>query len=600
MNTYKVTILPHHIEAIARENDSLKKVFMENNIDLEFACGGMGLCKKCRVKITRKNGQEEEVLACRFEVGEDLTVEIPAKAQKYNILVEGVERKVVLDPLVKKVYVELPVPSLEDNRDDWSRIACKRGVRTKLDVLRSLPRKIRESQFKATLVVANGEITAVEGGNTSDKLLGMAFDIGTTTIAGYLVNLKNGLELNRVSSLNPQVKYGADVISRITYASESWDGLEKLHSEVVRELNRLIEAAASKSGYEPEDVYAVTVVGNTTMEHLFLKIQPEYLARVPYVPVVSDPIVVDACEIGMKINSAGKVYVFPNVAGYVGGDTVAGALASEMDMAEELKLLIDIGTNGEMVLGTKDRLLACSTAAGPAFEGVEISCGMRGASGAIDHVSIDEECRYSVIGGELPRGIAGSGLTDAVSELLKAGILDKNGRILKPGQITSEIGKRHSDRIVTIDGITSFVIATNTATGKPVYISQKDIREFQLAKGAIAAGIEILLKAYGAEVEDISEVYLAGAFGNYLNPKSACRVGLIPRELEDRVKGIGNAAGTGAKLAILSKKEYERAEALSTRIHYIELSAHPAFREAFLRRAGFYDDTNTIEKLKVS
>jgi len=352
-------------------------------------------------------------------------------------------------------------------------------------------------------------------------------------------------------------------------------------------LNNLIEKAVKETGYKPEDVYAITVAGNTTMHHLFLKIQPKYLTRAPYVPVVTDSVIVDAASINIRINPAGKVYVFPNVAGFVGGDTVAAALASEMDKAEELKLLIDIGTNGEIVLGTKGRLLACSTAAGPAFEGVQISCGMRGASGAIDHVHMGEEYKYTVIGGVLPRGIAGSGITDVVAELLKTGIVDKNGRILKPEEVKSESGKEYRDRITSINGILSFVIAQNTATGQPVYINQKDIREFQLAKGAIAAGIEVLLKTYGAKVGDIDEVFLAGAFGNYLNPASACKVGLIPQELEGKTRGIGNAAGVGSKLAMLSEKEYERAVMLSQKVHYVELSAHPDFKDIFFNKVGF-------------
>ncbi|WP_422447473.1 ASKHA domain-containing protein [Thermoanaerobacterium sp. DL9XJH110] len=587
MNKHKIIILPANIEILAEENESLKNALTENGVEFEFPCGGIGVCKRCIVRIIKSNGLEVKSLACQLKIDEDLVVEIPNREQKHEILTEGIERQVILDPLVKKVYIDLPPPSLEDNRDDWNRVVGKRGVNANLKLLRELPEKLRKNNFKATLVIASGRVIAVESEDTSEKLLGMAFDIGTTTIVGYLIDLKTGREIARVSSLNPQTKYGADVISRIIYAFQSAEGLEKLHKEVVNELNNIIEKAVNKTGYKPEDVYAITVAGNTTMLHLFLKIQPGYLAQAPYVPVITDPVIVDADDINIKINPAGKVYTFPNVAGFVGGDTVAAALASEMDKANELKLLIDIGTNGEIVLGTKGRLLACSTAAGPAFEGVQISCGMRGASGAIDHVYMGEEYKYTVIGGVLPRGIAGSGLTDAVAELLKTGILDKNGRILKPEEIKSEPGKKYRDRIVRINGILSFVIAQNTATGKPIYISQKDVREFQLAKGAIAAGIEVLLKTYGAKVEDIDEVFLAGAFGNYLNPASACKVGLIPQELEGKMRGIGNAAGAGSKLAMLSEKEYERAIILSQKIHYIELSSHPDFKDIFFSKLGF-------------
>lgn len=584
MNMYTITILPENIQIFAQENSTLKKVFTENGIKFEFPCGGMGKCKKCKVRIIRANSSEE-VLACQFKVVEDVTVEIPKKEQKYEILSEGVERKIALDPLVKKRYIELPVPSLEDNRDDWKRLD-NIGLKPNLRILRELPEILRKSNFKVTVSTWNDEVLTIERGDTSRELLGMAFDIGTTTIAGYLINLSTGSEIARVSALNPQTKYGADVISRINLASETQDGLEKLHREVINEINNLIDKALSGTDFKREDIYAVTTVGNTTMQHLFLMVQPRHLALAPYVPVFSEPMVVDAAELGININPNGKVFTLPNIAGFVGADTVGAALACEMDKYDDLRLLIDIGTNGEMVLGTKERLFACSTAAGPAFEGAHIACGMRGATGAIDHAKIDGEIKYTVIGGVEPVGICGSGLLDIVAELLKVGVVDKKGRILKPEELSGE-GEIYKDRIREINGIRAFIIEENTPTGQPVYINQKDIRELQLAKGAIAAGIEILLSTFGAKVEDIKEVYLAGAFGNYLKPESACKIGLIPPELEGRIKPVGNAAGTGAKLALVSEKEYERALALSRKIHYIELSAVSEFSRIFAKKIEF-------------
>lgn len=590
MNKYKVKILPDNIEMLVEENTVLKEVFTEGGIKFEFPCGGAGKCKKCKVKIKKEGEKEEEVLACQTEVKGDLVVEIIKREQKHHILEKGVKRQVVINPLVKKVYLELPHPSIQDNRADFTRLIeslGQKGLRANLKVLQDLPEKLRKSDFKITVVTTGEEVVGVESQDTTEKLLGMAFDIGTTTIVGYLINLNTGQELTHVSALNPQTKYGADVISRINFASESIEGLEKLHREVVDEINNLIAKATEEIGYKPEDVYALTIAGNTTMHHLFLKIPPRYLACAPYVPVAKEEVTVDAKELNININPGGKVFVIPNIAGFVGADTVAAALAAEMDKAEELKLLIDIGTNGEIVLGTKEKLLACSTAAGPAFEGAHISCGMRGAFGAIDHVFIGEEYKYTVIGETLPSGICGSGLLDAVAELLKVGIVDKNGRILKPDQVSNELGQKYRDRIININGIWAFLLAENTATDQPIYINQKDIRELQLAKGAIAAGIEILLKTYGAKVEDIDEVLLAGAFGNYLNPKSACKVGLIPPELVDRIKGIGNAAGAGAKFALLSEEEYKRAIMLSKKIQYIELSANAEFSTVFAKKLGF-------------
>ena len=585
MTQHKVKIIPDNIEMLVEDNTPLKELFTEKGINFEFPCGGLGVCKRCKVKVV-KGDSHEEVLACQLKVNRDLTIEIPSREEQHNILVKGLERQVALEPLVKKLPLELPKPTLADNVDDWTRLAGENGVAPKLRVLQQLPDKLREKDFKIVIVIANDEIVAIEGQDSKDTLYGIAFDIGTTTIAGFLIDLKTGKELAQVSTLNPQVKYGADVISRINYA-KSDEGLERLHREIINGINGLIKKAAKPVGCSITDIYVLTVAGNTTMHHLFLKIQPKSLAATPYVPVVTEALVVDAKEINIEINPAGKVFMFPNIAGFVGGDTVAAALAAEMDRAHKLTLLVDIGTNGEMVLGTKEKLLSCSTAAGPAFEGVEIKCGMRGTVGAIDHISIDTELKYSVIGNTLPQGIAGSGIVDAVAELLKIGVIDEKGRLLRPDEIEKPIGKKYKDRIIEIDGTLAFLIEENTATGELIYISQKDMREIQLAKGAIAAGIEVLLQTYGAKAEDIEEVYLAGAFGNYLSEESVCKIGLLPPELEGKIKGIGNAAGVGAKLSLLSEKEYKRGIALSKKTKYIELSAHPAFRGIFFNKINF-------------
>ncbi|GAV25208.1 ferredoxin [Carboxydothermus islandicus] len=590
MKKFSIKIYPENVELQAEENATLKDIFFENGIKFDFPCGGVGKCKKCKVKILKNNGFEEEVLACQTKVESDLVIDLQQREQKHHILNEGVNRQIELKPLVRKIYVELPKPTLEDNRPDWTRIKEALGradLKTKVSLLQELPEKLRQSGFKVTIVITEDEILAVEAGDTRAKHLGMAFDIGTTTVVGYLLDLNTGKELAHVSTLNPQTKYGADVISRITFATQEIDGLLKLHREIINEINNLIAKATKQAGHTPQNIYTITIAGNTTMHHLFLKIPPENLAKAPYVPVVRDPVIADAKDLKIAINPAGKVFVLPNIAGFVGADTVAAALAAEMDRGDKIRLLIDIGTNGEMVLGNKERLLACSTAAGPAFEGAQIACGMRGAEGAIDHVFIGEEYKYTVIGEVFPRGICGSGLLDLVAGLLEVGIVDQTGRLLPLERITHEVGQKYKDRVVEIDGVRAFVLEENEATGQRIYITQRDIRELQLAKGAIAAGIEILLETYGARVEDISEVLLAGAFGNYLNPHSACRIGLIPATLEDKIKGIDNAAGAGAKFALLSVEEYQRAIELSQKIQYIELSAKNEFTSIFAKKLKF-------------
>ncbi|NYE58475.1 ASKHA domain-containing protein [Carboxydothermus ferrireducens] len=588
---YKLKIFPVNIEINLGKTKVLKEVLAENGILVDYPCGGIGKCKKCKVKIVRGNKEEAEVLACQYEIKENTVVYVKPKKEGHNILQEGQEREVKVNPLVKKLYVKIPKPSIADNRSDWGRIkeciSYYKDLKIDLLLLRKIPTILRENNFHCTLIIADNQVIGIEPGDTTDTLLGMAFDIGTTTIVGYLINLSNGKEINRVSALNPQTKYGADVISRITFASAEKNGLDILHEAVIGQINLLVEKALIGTDYTPENIYAVTFAGNTTMSHLLLKITPAFLALSPYVPVLTEAIVVRAKELKIKVNPDAPIFVLPNIAGFVGADTVAATLAAELDKANDLTLLIDIGTNGEMVLGTKNRLLACSTAAGPAFEGAHIACGMRGAEGAIDHVYFADEFQYTVIGNTMPQGICGSGLIDVIAGLLEVGIIDSSGRLLSPEKIKNERGKKLSNRIKNIDGTRVFVLEENTATGSPIYISQKDIRELQLAKGAVAAGIEILLNHYGAKLSDIKEILLAGAFGNYLLPESACKIGLLPWELKNRIKVIGNAAGLGAKYALIAQDEYQRALEIARKIEYIELSAISEFTEIFTNKMGF-------------
>ncbi len=354
-------------------------------------------------------------------------------------------------------------------------------------------------------------------------------------------------------------------------------------------MNRLIGEAALGAGCSREDIYAVSVVGNSCMHHLFLGLSPKHIALAPYVPVTGSSQEVDAGSLGIEINTAGKVYVLPNIAGFVGADTVGVVLATEMDQSDKIRLAIDIGTNGEIVLGTKDRLLSCSTAAGPAFEGAQISCGMRGTAGAIDSVKFGEDFVYTTIDDEKPEGICGSGLIDVVAGMLNVGVLDAKGRILTPEQLAGTPAERFAGRIVEYEGIRSFLMAPaeETAQGRPLCITQKDVRELQLAKGAISTGVEALLESYAIKPEDVFEVILAGAFGNYLDKHSACVIGLIPSCLEDRVKPVGNAAGTGAKVALLSAEEYRRSAQIAGTVEYIELGALHNFMELFSKALYF-------------
>ena len=409
----------------------------------------------------------------------------------------------------------------------------------------------------------------------------VAIDIGTTTLVAYLLDGRTGAVLATSSMLNPQREYGADVISRIQYSLNN--SMDPLTNDVRAALNRLIADACGKAGITPERIELACVVGNTCMHHLFLSIDPHPLVIPPYMPNVTHSIEQKAAGI-LDIAPDGMLRVLPNIAGFVGADTVGCMLAADFGNLEPLTLLIDIGTNGEMVLGNKTRRIACSTAAGPAFEGAKISCGMRGAEGAIDHVFMkDGKLSFSVIGGGTPVGICGSGLLDIVSVCLEEGIIQKNGRIVKPDDPMAQ--KASIGRFNNLA-----CIFFKEAGEDSVYLSQRDIRELQLAKAAIAAGIDLMMKQLGIGTQDVVQVLLAGAFGNYMNPHSACGIEMIPPELESRIRPIGNAAGEGAKLAVLSADAFRSSQRLAEQTEFLELASLPEFQDCYVDHLGFGED----------
>ncbi|MGB3913915.1 MAG: ASKHA domain-containing protein [Thermacetogeniaceae bacterium] len=611
MEKCKITFYPINKDMEVPVGTALKKAMNDAGLDFDFPCGGRGRCGKCRVRIRegvvppsdsdRVHFDEEELkegyrLACTLTVQGDLVLELPQEVTGHKILIDAAERSMEIKPHLQKVHLEVKEPSIEDQKADWDRLrdelAAVKGdkdYRITLPALQALPKVLREKKFSITAVIADNKVTGLEAGDTTDRMLGIAFDIGTTTVVGYLMDLLTGKELGAVSTMNPQTKYGADVISRITYSSQEAGGLEILHKAIIEAVNSLIGEAVEKVGARREDVYALTFVGNSCMHHLLLGLEPRYIALAPYVPVTGSTQEINADELGIKVNPAGKVYVLPNIAGFVGADTIGVILATELDESSEIRLAIDIGTNGEMVLGNKDRLLACSTAAGPAFEGAQISCGMRGTAGAIDTVRMDDEFTYTTINDERPVGICGSGLIDVISVMLDTGVIDSRGRIANPNELAGTSAEKLADRIVDLDGMRAFLLApaAETGHGKPLFITQQDVRELQLAKGAIATGVQILLDVYGIGFDDIYEVILAGAFGNYLDKHSACAIGLIPSSLEDRVRPVGNAAGTGAKVALLSAAEYRRSARIASFVEYEELAAYPKFSEIFANSLYF-------------
>lgn len=591
MEKIRIRIYPDGMEGFIEKDITILEGLERLGIKLETLCGGAGWCGQCIVKATgnlsevssnEKNLLSSEMLkdgyrlACQAIIKGDVDIEILPQTRLYahQILTSGIVlEKTKVNPAVKASRLSLSMPNLEDQRADLERLESKIGskiVPSNLEVLRKLPTILRENNFDVEVILYENEIIDVKKPNNK-HLYGIAVDIGTTTIVAYLLDLTKG-EIDVTSSMNPQAKRGADVISRIDYASKG--GLKELQDLVVGEINSLIEELCKRQGIEPTDIYDTTVVGNTTMIHLFLGVPPNYIAVSPYIPAFTRSMLLKASQIGIHINPRGKCYILPNISGYVGADTIGVVLATGLYRGDGVKLALDIGTNGEMVLKDGDKLFACSTAAGPAFEGANITYGMRGARGAIDHINIDDgKINIHVIGDVQPIGICGSGLLDAIAVMIELGVLDETGRIVYPE------GKLVKDLIRKGENGLEFILRVN---GGEIPINQRDIRELQLAKSAIRAGIEILLEETGRDYGDIDTVYLAGAFGTYLDPESAVKIGLLPPLPISRIYSVGNAAGEGAKLALLDKDQRKIAEEVSKKISYIELSSRKDFQEKFM------------------
>ncbi len=418
----------------------------------------------------------------------------------------------------------------------------------------------------------------------------MAFDIGTTTIAGSLIDLKKAEVLAVAAITNPQNAYGADVISRITHASESRENLQQLQDKVIEAANSIIKDLLKQTKVARDRIYEVTAVGNTTMSHLFMGVDPTYLAPAPFVPAYSRALEVEASALGLNINPAGRVIFLPNIAGYVGSDTVGVILATDMDKRTENCAAIDIGTNGELVLAANGRLMACSTAAGPAFEGAQIKHGMRAASGAIELVNYEDgEIKLSMIDDAPACGICGSGLIDSIAALVNAGLIESSGRFVNPEDNPEKVPEQFKDRLRKGTNGYEFVLvaAEDSDTGEDIVLSQGDVRELQLAKGAIYAGLMILLKEAGISKDDLDQILLAGAFGNYVRKESALTIGLLPQLPPEKIIAVGNAAGDGARMALASKSVRDRAKALPEKVEHLELSTRMDFQDIFVDAMSF-------------
>lgn len=621
---------------------------------LTSVCGGRGTCGRCRVVVRQGQVETEPthllsaeerdqgyVLACRTRVLGDVVAEVPLESRwESRALAEGAEtirfgkvappspdaRPYRDDPLARKVYLELPEPSLSDNLADWERLeralrqaetAWCTEVRTweygseeaqaaseavapaqpqtprpacwfdvDLPVLKRLPTVLRSAHWRTTVTLgahpasrrsAHFLLIDVEPGDTSARHFGLAVDVGTTTIVAHLVDLNTGRTIGTQACYNGQVRYGEDVISRMIYAVEEPGGAERLQQSVVRDINRLVKELAQELGVSPSEIGYVVCAGNTTMMHLLLGLEVAHIKREPYLPSANQPPLIRAADIGIAVHPRALLYCLPGVAAYVGGDITAGVLASGMHQRPELSLFFDIGTNGEVVLGNSDWLMCCSASAGPSFEGGEMKCGMRAGPGAIERLAINREGEpiYRVIGGGKPRGICGSGLIDAVAELVRHRFVDKAGQF-QPERANGRLRRNEQEWEYVL------VPADQSDTGRDVVITECDIQVFLRSKGAVFTAADCLLAHAGLTFDQLDRVYVAGSFGNYLDLRNAITIGLMPDLPPEKFYFLGNSAAAGAKMCLLSREALAEAQELSRKMTYIELSTDPKFMNEFV------------------
>ena len=579
-----------------------------NGIAIDSTCGGYGTCKKCRIKVTTGDVEpskldyraftESEIkegwrLACLVRASKDVTVDVPPLTTRPKAATVGVGRQVILRPAVQKRYVELADPTLHDQRTDIVRLFDAIDdieATVSLAAMRNLPRVLRSSFFKVTAVFVDQELIDVEAGDTTALRYAIAYDLGTTTVVATLLDLNTGTPVAVKSMLNKQQAFGADVITRISATMMDPTALDRLRALAQQTLAELSAEVCEEAGVDPRNVYEVALAGNATMTQLALGIDPEPLGVAPFIMASASFPDVQASELGINVHPRAKAVIMPSLGAYVGGDIVAGALASGMDRDKRLRLFIDVGTNCEIILGDGDKILATAAPAGPAFEAASIKCGVRAASGAIETIKvIDGELEIGTIENTKAIGICGSGLVDACASLAQLGLLDNSGRFVSYEDAV-KIAPKVASRLVEREGERVFVLTWGGKEGDLndcVFLTQRDVRELQFAKAAIATGWALLLEEFDVKESDVQQVLLAGSFGSYLSPASAVKIGLVPKLPVMRIVSAGNVAGEGAKMVLLSAQERNGAKALLSSIDYIELSDRADFNDKFVERLSF-------------
>ncbi len=645
-STYHIVFQPSGRQGKARAGQTVLDVARELGVYIESICGGRQTCGKCRIEIAEghfprydltsttehlsppdageqacaqrcglKPGQR---LSCSARILGDLVVVVPeeSRAKRQIIRKAAGERTLRVQPAMRLAYVEVPPPALEESRGEWERIQAELhdhfgldDVRADIVVLRDLQAALKEGRRAITLTIRQGgEALRVQAGYHED-IYGMAVDVGTTTVAGHLVHLRTGRLLATVSMMNPQIPFGEDIMSRISYAMQHQDGRERMHAAILEGLNSLVRDAARQANIHPQDIVETVLVGNTVMHHLFLGLDPATLGGAPFTLALQDAVDLKARDFGLDIAPGGYVHVLPCVAGHVGADNVAVLLAeAPYRVEDEVHLVIDVGTNGEILLGNHKQILAASSPTGPAFEGAQIRYGMRAAPGAIERVRVDPETlavRFKVIGEERwndawpqeamdafdvaargrrgqgrpvvvkARGICGSGIIEAVAELWRVGVIDDSGRFVSGLE-------EETERFRTDGAKGEFILAWphETATGEVISVHSDDIRAVQLAKAALYAGARLLMKRLG--LSSVDRIKLAGGFGSYIDPVHALMLGMVPDAATERVVAVGNAAGDGALMALLDANLREEARRLARWVTYVGLALEPTFQEEFV------------------
>ena len=570
-------------------------------VSIDNSCGGRGACGKCKVLVkhgevkentsgadTAESGELEPsyVLACQSEIAGDVVIEVPVSSQLSELQILQSSTESVVDfestnPLTQRIDVEFDEPSLTDNSSDLERLA--RGLRGQVEdsnlsidlrALQKLPGVLRENDWRAAITITQArgipEVIDVRPAAESRHNYGLGIDVGTTTVVVHLMDLDTSSSLGVQAEYNGQIKYGEDVIARIAYSREKEGGLEELRSAVVDTMNSLVAELTNLNQISASDITCAVCAGNTSMIHLLLGVDATSIRREPYVPVAKWVPVLRADQVGLNINPAAVIYCFPAAGGYVGGDITAGVLATGMTGSNRLSMLIDVGTNGEIVLGNDELLMCCSCSAGPAFEGCGIEHGMHATAGAIERLNYNpetDEVMFSTIGGRMPpRGICGSGLIDGVATLLKSGAMDRGGKINLSWP---------SPRIRIVDDEPQFVFVWGHEVGREddIFLTEADIQNLMRSKSAVYAGATLLLQSLGLDFTYVDQLYIAGGFGNYLDIENAVTIGLLPDLPRDQIRFVGNTSAAGARIALLSEDARRRAEEEARQMTYVELMA---------------------------